>query len=168
MTDYIKQVAEAVRDACDDIAVCYRNRVDIQAQIIKLELDPIISSVPKPEPVGWKYRERVWALGIQGYVWREKIESDYPELGQIEGLLPVYAYPPDAQAEIDRLKAESAKREAFIDELVKQRHAELSLAVNLGWEESGEGWNDEYCPDRAKAISDRVAIVAKIEQERGE
>lgn len=216
MTDYIKQVAEAVRDACDDIAVCYRTRIDIQAQIIKLELDPIISSAPKPEPVAWfAFADNNGPVPLELYGWDEKackyavLKHAHSEgwKGALEGYLmhvrwginPLYTYPPDARAEIEkanearreaqrqlqeaiearnraaieirsemrdeleRLNAKASKREAFIEELVAQRHSELMLAATNIYD---QGW---YDGNHGISRTDLCAgIVSNIEQERGE
>lgn len=47
-------------------------------------------------PVGWVYKEYVWATGLGGYVWREKIEREAPDLdaSSIKDLTPIYAEQP--------------------------------------------------------------------------
>ena len=88
--NYIKQVAQAVRDACED-----------EIGPIDVDLDTVIARVPKPEPVAWgniapKFRESDRVIFTDKVVAEDYNENCYP-------LAPLYAHAPDEQAEINRL-----------------------------------------------------------------
>lgn len=127
MTDYIKQVAEAV--AHDKATAAFANWLPIAYR----------------KPAGTFSVNNMEVAFVAGAEWQAKQAA-------------TVSHPaPGTQAEIDRLKAEAVKREAFIDELVKQRHAELMAvaeAVVISWDDA--------------QVDSPSNIVAKIEQERGE
>jgi hypothetical protein len=63
------------------------------------------------EPVAWMYKEYVWATGLGGYVWRDKIEREAPDLAasSIKDLTALYAAPP-APVAVPRLEMANVVR----------------------------------------------------------
>ena len=103
MTDYIKQVAEAVRKAIAEevagaaVCNCCWEAVDVPEYCWELamaiDLGAIITSVPKPEPMAY--------LTYKGYL----LHAGDPKVNEHSDPEPLYAVPPDAQAEVAALRS---------------------------------------------------------------
>lgn len=62
------------------------------------------------QPVAWAYKENVWATGLCGYVWRDKIEEEYPggESEHIKDVTALYtSTPAPAPVTVKRLPKRS-------------------------------------------------------------
>jgi hypothetical protein len=158
MTDsYIKQVAEAVRD----VTLVKAWQIGNGPLRSTVDLDEVIDCVSKPDPFGFIHQSNgSWKKHCSEMTVKITRRSQ-PDC---EFTFPIYAYPPEAEVEIDRLTDKCGELQKQIDSLTSRRHGELTLAVELGWKESGQGWNSEFCqlPDNAQA--ERVAIVKMIEE----
>jgi hypothetical protein len=113
MTDYIKQVAEAVQYECaidafetatkQGITGSRRNEYKIKIQ--RLDLYEAIAGVPKPEPVG--------TVDDCGY-----IKWNSPPWLLSPGTL-IYTQVPDTQSAILALERKATELEGFIDRLLE-------------------------------------------------
>lgn len=163
---YINQVAEAVRDAIHEY-----NEVDLHGVI---NLEAIIAGVPKPDPVAWvadSGRVEMEHAAKRGAFKTGLIIATRNEPPFVHA---IYTYPPDAQAEIDRLNVElthqtrlaeiasnmASEREAFIEALLSSRHEELMAVATLVDEALTLFFNGEA------VMPDLKDIVAKVEQGR--
>lgn len=115
MTSYLGQVAEAVQNAIHEY-----NGVETQGSV---DLDAAIASVKKPDPTAWRYRPK------DGLKHPAYTEHKAQALAYDPSPTALYEFPPDAQAEIDKYKAEAIEREAFIEELVAQWNVERASAT---------------------------------------
>lgn len=89
-----------------------------------------------PKPSAWKYEEYVWATGLSGHVWREKIELESPDSDSqnIRNVTPLYA------AEAPRTsREENADFETW-------RKEQMTCLVRMGY------------PDAAKAFLDLGSV----------
>ena len=106
MTDYVNKVAEAVRDACSGIrGFLPKNKQGLVDNMIDgLNLETIIASVPRPEPVAWLVVNGGSRAGLfKTAVAAEAYAEDHQRRHDLSGSLaafrvkPLYAEPVAAQ-----------------------------------------------------------------------
>jgi hypothetical protein len=87
------------------------------------ELRQILAApVVERKPAAWSYKEYVWATGLGGSVWRDKLEREAPDadVADVKEVTPLYDAPPELaelQATIARLTVENERLQRSNDDL---------------------------------------------------
>ena len=70
-------------------------------------------------PVAWMFKEYVWATGLCGHVWRDKLEHEAPDTGSenIKDIVPLYV-----KEYVDHLRSESEKNGWYVRECSRLQH----------------------------------------------
>jgi hypothetical protein len=102
------------------------------------------------EPMAWLYKEYVWATGLGGSVWREKIELERPdpENENIKDVAPLFAsQPAPVSVGID----ERAEFESNYSPNAIERDGDeyILMAVQMAW----EGWKMRAPLDKVKELN---------------
>ena len=81
------------------------------------------------KPSAWMYEEYVWATGLSGYVWREKIEIEAPdsESQNVRNVTPLYARRTGLE--------ENAEFETW-------RKEQIASLVRMGYPDAAKAFND--------------------------
>jgi hypothetical protein len=174
MTDYIKQVAEADQNLVEalealmewqvkNVRVWHNNAYD-QAFAALASWKATRASVPGPEPVAYVSEKCMIWLKVNAEPLHTILYFDGHTHAFGGDTVPLYSFPPDAQAEVYRLNTEAEKREEFIERLIAARHVELMRASEA---------TIDACRRFAYPLTDLSGVYAqpivnKVEQERGE
>lgn len=84
------------------------------------------------KPSAWRYEEYIWATGLSGHVWREKLELEAPdpESQNVRGITPLYTLRPPRTGREENADFETWRKE------------QIASLIRMGYPEAAKAFRD--------------------------